>query len=125
MLYMLRTILVISVIVIVFFGIRKFNERIKQKIKDDVINHFESKDYQIVSISQITKNSKEMPFNVNHWVPLLGKPRNYYASRYWKVELLDSENVTSVKWVNSVHIFLSQYHFEVRDDSSNKHKASA
>ena len=77
------------------------------------------------SINPISKNAKEIPFNVNEWGPSTGRGKNYYANRYWKVELRDSDSIESIKWVNSGHLFLSQMYFYVRDNNSIEEEASA
>jgi hypothetical protein len=112
MTYLLRTIIIIVLIVTVFKGIKIFNKKIETKILEDINNHFESKGFTIKSITAITNNHKEIPFNVNEWRPATWvRGKDYYANRYWKIEVVDGEQNETIKWVNTGHLFMHQMYF--------------
>lgn len=78
----------------------------------DIYNHFESKDLIVTNIKSLTNNSTEIPFNVNEWSPSTGvHGKNYYTNRFWKVEVIDSEQNAHIKWVNTGHLFLYKMYF--------------
>lgn len=84
-----------------------FNKKFEKNITDDINKHFQSKGCTVKSINSISKNAKEIPFNVNEWSPSTGfHGKDYYANRFWKVVLLNAEQKEIIKWVKTGHIFL-------------------
>ena len=126
MIYFLRTILIILTSIFVFKGIRIFNKKIENKILNDVYKHFESEQLTIQNVSSISKNSKEIPFNINEWTPSTGMhSKNYYANRFWKVEIIDDQNLIIIKWVNTGHIFFYKMYIIVKSNEIENKNASA
>lgn len=122
----LRLVLIIVIIVVVFKGIKFFNEKIESNILNDIKDHFEAKGFMIKKISPILKNSQEIPFNVNEWSPSTGmEGKDYYANRFWKVELIDNNKTETIKWINTGHLFFYQMYFIVKPNEDKEQKTSA
>ena len=114
MIYLLRTVLIILITILTFKGIRIFNKKFERKILNDIYEHFKSKGLNIQTIIPVTTNSKEFPFNVNEWsLTTSDVGKNYYANRFWKVELIDDKNIRTINWVNTGHLFFYQMYLIV------------
>lgn len=121
MIYFLNILLIIAFAVIAFKGVRLFNKKFEQNILNDIHRHFQSKGYIVKSIKSIANNAKEIPFNVDEWSPSTGiYGKNYYANRFWKVVLVDSEQTEIISWVNTGHLFLyKMYLIEKMNEKAN------
>ena len=65
---------------------------------NDVHKYFESKQLEIRNVSPISKNSKVIPFSINEWTPSVNwQFKNYYANRFWKVEIIDNQSNIDIK----------------------------
>lgn len=117
MIYFLRIILITVIAVVVYKAVELFNRKFEKNILDDIHKHFQSEGFTVKSITPITKNTKEVPFNVNEWSLSTGmEGKDYYANRFWKVVLLDHEQNEHIKWVNTGHFFLSNLYLIVKNN---------
>jgi len=110
----------VTLFVLIYYGIRYYNQFLNDYIRSDVEKYFVSQGYEIVSMKSAHKDPNS-PFNSTFDFSLstLGIEETgpeFFNQRYFRIEVIEKKGRPKVFWIDCFYFFKIRFWFIVKEE---------